>query len=146
VAPPLRGDVHPDAEKWRNPASFDKWLAEEAKKARERLRAANALAEAKGAEYKDEDPYMARRAFQWSRLASRYVEGVSKYAWVQARRMKAIKDSAQRKAQEEARRAAVIALQEKADAERKPPADLRAVGLVATFGGVMCAAGVPVIF
>lgn len=145
-APPKRTEVHPDAEKWKTPASFDKWLDEEAKKARERLKAYNALAEAGGAEYRDEDPYLARRVFRWARVSSRYVEEVQKFAWVQARRIRAVKEAARRKQEEEERRAEKIALQEKADAERMPPADLRAVGLVAAFGGVMCAAGVPVGF
>jgi len=136
-------EAHPDAEKWNTPSRFDKWLAEEAKKARERMKAMNALALSRGSEYKDEDPYMARRAFQWARMASRYVEGVSKYAWVTARRARAAKELGRRKTEEEARRAALIASQEQADAERKPPADPRAVGLLATAGGVMCAMGFP---
>jgi hypothetical protein len=138
-------EAHPDAAKWRTPATFDKWLENEAKQARERMKAANALAESRGAEFKDEDPYTARRAFMWSRMASRYVEGVAKYTWVNARRVAAAKVRAKREFQEKAKRAAMKAKQEKADAERKPPADPRAVGMIATFGGVLCAVGFPAV-
>lgn len=142
---PLPPRAHPDAAKWRTPATFDKWLENEAKQARERMKAANALAESRGAEFKDEDPYTARRAFMWSRMASRYVEGVAKYTWVNARRVAAAKVRAKREFQEKAKRAAMKAKQEKADAERKPPADPRAVGMIATFGGVLCAVGFPAV-